>query len=85
MEDYVDSNSWYYVDRGTDRFFFKNTEDAIDDFTRAIELETNNPLAYYMRGLAYLDNGKKKDARADFAMALNLGMKTAQGFLDHSL
>lgn len=61
-----------YVNRGI--AYGKNGEydEAIADFTKALELEPNNMSAYCNRGLAYLEKGVPDQAIANFTKALEL-------------
>lgn len=49
-----------------------NYEEAIDDFTKAINLNSNDPLAYYNRGLAYRELDKNSEAISDFSQTIRL-------------
>ena len=46
--------------------------EAIDDFSRFIELKPEDPRGYHMRGLALMDSGKPEDAISDFDRAIEL-------------
>jgi cytochrome c-type biogenesis protein CcmH/NrfG len=43
-----------------------------------IKIDPQNADAYYNRGLAYFDQGDYKKARADWEMALKLGLSPEQ-------
>jgi tetratricopeptide (TPR) repeat protein len=47
-------------------FAEEDAREAIEDLTRAIELQDDNPQAYYQRGLAYALLGEKDKALADY-------------------
>ena len=47
-------------------------KEAIEDFTKATELDSNYPGTYYFRGLAYGCQGKHKQAIEDFTKAIEL-------------
>ena len=53
-------------------------EEAIADFTKAIELDPNLALAYASRGFIRMIQGKTFEAEKDFAQCLKLdaGLKT---------
>jgi tetratricopeptide (TPR) repeat protein len=58
----------YYM-RGS---FSDNVDDAIADFTKAVELDPNHAKAYYKRGRRYNDKKDYDKAIADFAQAAKL-------------
>jgi tetratricopeptide (TPR) repeat protein len=59
-----------YLNRGNSRFFQNRLNDAIADYTRAIDLKIARlAAAYYNRGLAYADMGRLTEAKADFEAA----------------
>ena len=58
-----------YNNRGFAYANLKQTEKAIGDYTKAIQLDPKLPLAYTNRGTAYKELGKEKEAEADFAKA----------------
>ena len=47
-------------------FMFDNPEQAIDDFTRAIDLDPNAATYYNYRGVVYLDTGQWELCIADY-------------------
>ena len=49
----------------------------IADYTKAIELEPNNWLAFFNQGLAYKGLGKKAEAIAAFEKVLSLSKGTS--------
>ena len=49
-----------------------NTENAIRDFSNAIELNPNHPKAYHLRGLAREMGGENDRALADFGEAIDI-------------
>lgn len=67
-----------YIFRGTIQ---KNENKAIDDFSKAIELNNKIGYAYLMRGLNYEVLGMKTKACEDFKKASQLGDKDAKKFL----
>lgn len=72
-----------YQGRGIAQRELKNYKEAIDDCTRAIDLNNGkNGWDYYHRGLAYQANGQQNAAADDFAAAKKLGIdvsKVAKG------
>ena len=61
-----------YRSRGTKAAQRGQYKEAIEDFTKAIELDSNYPGTYYFRGLAYGCQGKHKQAIEDFTKAIEL-------------
>jgi tetratricopeptide (TPR) repeat protein len=49
-----------------------NSEEAVEDLDRAIELDPGNAEAYYQRGMAYALTGDTAKALADYEQALSL-------------
>jgi len=47
-------------------------EDALADFSRAIELAPAGATAYLCRGLLYEGTGREEDAAADYSRAIEL-------------
>jgi hypothetical protein len=66
------SNARVFINRAA-TCFPHDMEDALADCNRAIELEPDNKNAYFLRGLALYDLGRKEEACDDFATAINLG------------
>jgi tetratricopeptide (TPR) repeat protein len=53
---------------------------AIDDYTKAIELNSKNAGAYYNRGIAYNDLGQYQKAIDDYTKAIELNPKDAGAY-----
>jgi len=51
----------------------KNFEKALEDASKAIELDATNPLAYAQRALSFRNLGREKEADTDIAKARSLG------------
>lgn len=66
------SNARVYLNRAGTRFP-DDLEGVVIDCNKAIELEPNNKNAYFLRGLARYDLGKKEQACEDFSKAIELG------------
>ena len=64
----------YYV-RGLSRFDKGDLSGAVEDFTQAIQTQSDYPEAYFYRGLAYFDLRQMQKSIADYskAIALNAG------------
>jgi tetratricopeptide (TPR) repeat protein len=60
-----------YLNRGNSKFLQQKFDDAIADYTRAIELKIDRmSAAYYDRSLAYVNEGRFTEAKADLEAAL---------------
>ena len=57
-------------------------ESALEDFTRAIELDDKYAKAYFNRGLVYIAFEEYKLAYADLKIALDLGYFEAKEVID---
>ncbi len=62
-----------YSFRGTQYGQIGNYKQAIDDYTKAIQLNSSKADAYYGRALAYASLGNYQQANADMAKAKALG------------
>ena len=56
--------------RGSVYLKMNNAENAIDDFTRALEIDSNRSKAYHLRGLAREMAGDGEEALSDFNKAI---------------
>ncbi|OYX23788.1 MAG: hypothetical protein B7Z16_01760 [Algoriphagus sp. 32-45-6] len=66
------ANSQTFKQRG---FFRMNNQDeagALEDFTKAIEADSEDPENYYYRGVIFSRMKKWQEAEADFSRALNI-------------
>jgi len=66
-------NATAYADRGITHGIVGQLDDAIADFTKALELQPDLGEAYYNRGLAYEIKGDQPKANSDFDMAKKYG------------
>lgn len=64
-----------YFTRGLDYAKKGQYEKAIEDFSKAIDLDPKYGKAYMNRGIAYAKSGNSDKAAADFAQCCNLGYK----------
>src|SRR5207248_9227031 len=64
--------AWAYICRGETYSKIKEYRQAIEDFNRALTLDSNSAAAYYNRGLAYRYLKEYKHAIKDFDRALKL-------------
>ena len=68
----------YYYNRGDTFFDLGKFEDAIQNYDKAIELDSNvNSACYYNRGTAYFSLGKFEDAIQDYNKAIDLNPNNA--------
>ena len=66
-----------YLDRGCDKDDQKDSKGAIEDYTKALELNPNYAEAYANRGCAKEELGDKEGAIADWQKAADLGDEEA--------
>jgi tetratricopeptide (TPR) repeat protein len=64
--------SYIYRDRGSALIQLQDPQQAINDFNRAIELNSDEGWGYGLRGLAYTQTGDIQPAIEDFNQAINL-------------
>ena len=62
-----------YCNRGEMNYFLKNYKDALYDLNKSIETDPTLAEAYYYRSLVQNELGAKKEAKADFKKAKELG------------
>ncbi len=68
----------YHGERGWAYHWRDELDRALADYSRAIELDGENPDWYYLRGVAHKHSGDKKAARKDLQQAADMGHKAAQ-------
>ena len=56
-----------------------NPDEAATNFARAVEMDANRAESFYYRGLAYLQQKKMKEAKADFEKVLALAPDSPEG------
>ena len=70
------------VQRGLLYGILQQPVDALQDFTKAIEVNSSEPAAYLHRGKCYHRNFRQKDkSLADYTAAIELAPKNAAGYL----
>ena len=80
-----------YIALGLAEYEAGNYEKAVEFFTKAIERDLNNAIAYYDRGLAYSEIGKKEridpneKAIADFSKAIELNPNFIDAYYNRGL
>ena len=70
-----------YLDRGCDKDDQKDSKGAIEDYSKAIELNPNYAEAYANRGCAKEELGDKEGAIADWQKAADLGDEEAEKWI----
>ena len=70
-------NGYLYYNRGTLYALRNDNQRAIDDYTRAIQLEQNLAEAYYNRGLVFIRLKRVDEAITDLSKAGELGLYQA--------
>ena len=68
----------YTAGRGVANKVLEKYSEAIADFTKVIELDPKNALAYYNRGAAKFALNKYSEAMADYTKAIELDPKDAK-------
>ena len=61
-----------YYNMGLTKCKMGQFEDAIEDYTKSIELNPNFGMAYYQRGKAYIETDSLQFAKSDFQKALEI-------------
>jgi len=64
--------AWAYQGRGTALMMKGEIAKAVEDFNRAIELDSQLVWAYFNRGLSRVYLGNERDAQKDFGECLKL-------------
>jgi len=67
-------------EKGVTAFKQGDYDKAIDDFSRAVRLNTNYVGAYYFRGLAYMAKSQYDNSISDFSRALALNTNYADAY-----
>lgn len=70
------NNTYYHLGMGSALFGVDDYAMAIVEFSRSIELDSNNGRAYYSRGLSYEKSGLLQLARNDFKASCQLGWES---------
>jgi tetratricopeptide (TPR) repeat protein len=73
---------WCYNNRGRARAMKGDREAAISDFTRAIELEPDSPVAYSNRGNVKSEKGEHDSAIVDYNKAIEIDSNYAGAYLN---
>jgi len=77
--DFLISDPTVYLNIGILFLNKNNGDEAVKYFTKAISLDDKRHEGYYYRGLAYVQNKKSKEAKADFEKVLELAADSPEG------
>ena len=69
-------NTYYHLGLGSALFGVNDYASAIVEFSKSIELDSNNGRAYYSRGLGYEKLGLLQKARGDFMVSCQIGWES---------
>ncbi len=80
IEDYPENEflSQSHCARGMFYFDSKKYENAIEDFSASLSIDSNNASTYYYRGFAFEDNGDKDKAISDYTSAISINPNYAE-------
>jgi tetratricopeptide (TPR) repeat protein len=81
----LENNAGLYNSRGKTYFDFRRPQEAINDYTNAINLKPNDPEFLVNRGAAYGMLGKMDAALADFTKGLEVDPEYENAFYNRSL
>jgi len=70
----------FYIDRAMAYEEKGQFDQAVDDFTKALEIDPKNAGAYYYRGIGYMNQGQYRWAIDDFNKALEIDPKNAGAY-----
>ena len=63
----------------------KGQDEAISDYTKALEINPRDALAYYNRGIAYNKKGRHDEAISDFNKALEINPRDAWAYYNRGI
>lgn len=69
-DNFENNDAYFYFKQGNERFDKKEYDKAIDDFTKAIELNPNDADYYFCRGLAWQYKKEYDKAIADYSKVI---------------
>ncbi len=72
----------YYITQGIDKSQQGNSKGALDDFTKAIQIDPQNDVAYVQRGKVRFDLGDDKGALKDCDQAVVINPRSSQAYND---
>ncbi|KKL71137.1 hypothetical protein LCGC14_2097910, partial [marine sediment metagenome] len=71
-----------HFNQGVANYEAGNLEQALADYTKALELDPDFVLAYHNRGLAYANLGDLEQAIADYTKALELDQTLVRAYIN---
>jgi tetratricopeptide (TPR) repeat protein len=74
----------FYIDRGIAYAEKGQFDQAIDDFTKALEIDAKDAGAYYHRGIGYVNQGQFGWAIDDFNKAVEIDPKNAGAYYNRA-
>lgn len=77
----LEPNAFAYNERGTIHYAYERSDEAIADFSRAIQLKSDFTNAYYNRGLQYAKLKKSAEAESDFSSVLTYDAKDVGAYV----
>jgi tetratricopeptide (TPR) repeat protein len=77
-----DSQAFEHFERGLDYRVQGQSDLAIEEFTKAIEIDPQLDLAYYNRGLVYYFKGDLERSLADLSKAIEIDDSNAYWYFD---
>jgi tetratricopeptide (TPR) repeat protein len=69
-----------FLDRGSVYLKMSDTKNAINDFSRALEIDFKHPKAYHLVGLAHEMAGDNDEALSDFNRAIDIDTEYGAAF-----
>ena len=69
-----------FLARGSVYLKMSDTNNAINDFSRALEIDAKHPKAYHLRGLAHEMAGDNDEALSDFNRAIDIDTEYGAAF-----
>ena len=73
-----------FLARGSVYLKTGDTDKAVGDFTRAIEIDSKHPKAYHLRGLAHEMAGDDDEALKDFSQAIEIDSEYGAAFFSRA-
>jgi len=78
-------NAEFYFNRGVTSYKKGQLDQAISDYTKALEINPKYAEAYYNRGNVYSDKGQYDQAISDFTKALEINPKYAEAHYNRGI
>ena len=75
----------FYIDRGIAYGEKGQFDQAVDDFTKALEIAPRSAEAYYNRAIAYMNKGRFDWAVDDFTKALEITPRSAEAYYNRGV